>query len=102
MGVRRAPLDALSKADLVQIDDATFWDKTRPPDIAERDTDTVLTITATTRSDLLAFREAQSSNLGWTIMHRNDMRLWPNDMVPGTDIAVPSRESLSARGIVNL
>ena len=97
---RRNPLDMLSTAELVQINETVFWDRSRPLPIAALDSDTDFKPMMGERPDFLAYRELQSSNLGWAIMDRNSMRLWPNDMVPGQLMKIPTRESLRARGII--
>lgn len=110
MGVRRNKLGPLRHADLFQIGDpegVVFWDRTLPPDIKPLTTDESYTIQSRDRHDLLAHRRLGSSQLGWAIMERNkdidpeeiDMRLWPNDFVPGRTIKLPSRRSLDDRGI---
>lgn len=111
MGVRRNPRGPLRHAELVQfgvVDGVTFWDRTLPPNVdpLSRDEDYVIEIAD--RHDLLAFRKLGSSSLGWAIMERNrdidpeeiDMRLWPNDFVPGRRIKIPPRSSLDSRGII--
>lgn len=111
MGVRRHPLGPLQNATLTQIgvDDAVvFWDRTFPPNIDPLDTDETYIVQMGDRHDLLANRKVKSSHLGWAIMERNrdiepeeiDMRLWPNDFVPGRAIKIPTRLSLSARGVI--
>ena len=110
MGLRRNPEGPLIHAELTRIalvDGVVFWDRTFPPEILPLTTDADYTIEMGDRHDLLAYRRIQSSELGWVIMERNndiepeeiDMRLWPNDFVPGRTIKIPSRTSLSNRGI---
>ena len=99
MGVKRNPLGPLSHADLIQIDEVIFWDKSQPPAINSLDTDMTYLVQMADRPDYLAFRELDSSNLGWVIMELNQMRLWPDDFVPGLQIKLPSRDSLRRRGI---
>lgn len=111
MGVRRNPRGPLRHAELIQVgvvDGVTFWDRTLPPNIdaLSRDEDYVIEISD--RHDLLAYRKLGSSNLSWAIMERNndidpeeiDMRLWPNDFLPGRKIKIPPRNSLNSRGII--
>lgn len=100
MASPRDPLDFLRNADLIKIEDVFFWDKSRPPEIASLDTDAEYIVKDIDRYDFLAFKKLQSSSLGWAIMHRNEMRLWPNDMVPGATIRIPMRDSLRQRGII--
>lgn len=110
MGVRRNSNGPLRHSTLTQIgsvDSTTFWDRTAPPPIEPLDTDETYVVQMADRVDLLAFRKVGSSQLGWAIMERNsdivpeevDMRLWPNDFVPGRPIKIPSRVSLRDRGI---
>lgn len=103
--VRRNPQGPLRYATLIQFKDVFFWDRTDPPPIAKNDGDSRYTVKINDRQDFVASRELQNSQLGWTIMERQDqageqMRLWPNDWYPGRHISIPSRDSLSARGIV--
>jgi hypothetical protein len=111
MGAKRNQEGPLRHARLVQVgstDGVVFWDITRPPDVEAQDVDSDYTIEMGDRHDLLAFRKLGSSQLGWVIMERNDdlipeefdMRLWPNDFVPGITIKIPTRQSLDRRGIV--
>ena len=108
MGVRRNPAGPLFNADLVQVNECVFWDRTLPPPVNPVDTDEPYIIQMGDRHDLLASRKIKNSQQGWAIMERNrseedqelDMRLWPNDFVPGANIMIPSRDSLIARGIV--
>ena len=99
MGVNRSPLGPLGQADLRQFEDVRFWGPTQPPDIGPEDTDRAHTIRMADRLDNLAFRFLGDSNAGWIIMHRNGLRLAPNDLVPGRKIFIPTRASLSRRGI---
>lgn len=107
MGVRRNPQGPLQHSELVRIGDTTFWDRTLPPVVEALSTDEDYTIEMADRSDLLAARKITNSQWGWVIMQRNrneedgklDMRLWPNDFVPGAGIKLPSKESVNQRGI---
>ena len=111
MGAKRNQEGPLRHARLVQVgstDGVIFWDITRPPPVVAESADADYTVEMADRHDLLAHRKLGSSQLGWVIMERNsdivpeeiDMRLWPNDFVPGRSIKIPSRKSLSRRGIV--
>ena len=107
MGVRRNPQGPLQHAILVQIADTVFWDRTMPPRVEALSTDEDYTIEMADRADLLAVRKIKTSEWGWIIMERNrneedgklDMRLWPNDFVPGHGAKLPSQDSISQRGI---
>lgn len=90
----------LRYATLFQINECLFYDKTRPPIIDARDDDEDYLVRIGDRLDLIASRRLGNENLGWVIMLRNDLRLMPNDLVPGITIKIPSRDSLSRRGIV--
>jgi len=108
--LRRNPLGPLRYSNLIQFNEVLFWGKTAPPTIAPQDDDVTVTVKTSDRHDFVAFKELGSSQLGWVIMERQDqnqnekggqqMRLWPNDWVPGRRIAVPTNDSLSRRGIV--
>jgi hypothetical protein len=90
----------LRHSQFMKIDDVFFYDKTRPPPVAARADDMDYICTERDRHDLVAFAKVQSSQLGWAIMERNDMRLWPNDWVPGFSIKIPTRTSLESRRVV--
>lgn len=100
MSAPRNPLDFLLHAELIKIEDVFFWDKSRPPEIESLDTDAEYIVKDIDRYDFLSFQKLQSSALGWAIMRRNEMRLWPNDMVPGAAIRIPTRDSLRQRGVI--
>jgi len=101
--VERNPFGPLRNADLVQVNDTIWWDKTRPVRLAERDTDQDFIARKTDRPDNLAFTELQDSAIAHTIMERNDedgnvCRLWPNDFYPGRRLQIQTRPSLADRG----
>lgn len=100
MAFRRNTQGPLLHADLMKIDNVFFLDKTRPPPITARVDDGDYICTDRDRHDLVAFRKVQSSQLGWAIMERNNIRLWPNDWVPGVSIKIPTRASLESRGVI--
>lgn len=100
MGVKRNPTGPLTLATLYQIDDVIFWGQTRAPTIAARDDDEAYTVTNFDRIDLLANAKLGDPQLWWVILARNELRLPPNDLVPGEKIFIPTRESLRSRGIV--
>lgn len=107
MGVRRNTQGPLLHAQLVQINEVVFWDRTLPPNVDGTDTDESYIIEMGDRHDLLAARKIKSSQWGWIIMERNrneedqqlDMRLWPNDFVPGITVMLPSNDTIVRRGI---
>jgi hypothetical protein len=100
MAIRRDPRGPLRFSTLIQYVDCFFWDKTRPPPVDPRDTDEPYIIKVQDRYDFLAARDLQTSRAGHLIMERNDMRLWPNDFVPGKRIKIPTRASLEDRGLL--
>lgn len=100
MGVKRNPLGPLSNARLRRTGDTTFWGPTQPDEIEPADTDRAHTIRIADRLDNLAFSYLGDVNLGWVILQRNNLRLVPNDLVPGRKIFIPTRSSLRNRGIV--
>jgi hypothetical protein len=107
MGVSRNPQGPLQHATLVQIADTVFWDRTLPPNVEALPTDEDYILEMADRSDLLAGRKITNQQWGWVIMERNrseedgelDMRLWPNDFVPGETIKLPSADSITQRGV---
>lgn len=100
MAVTRNPLGPLIYAALHQINDVIWFDKTRPPTIDPQDDDEVYTVTNYDRVDLIASNRLGSEQLSWVILLRNNLRLVPNDFVPGMKIFIPSRDSLQRRGII--
>jgi hypothetical protein len=52
------------------------------------------------RLDNIAAGILGDKQLSWVILHRNGLRLLPNDLVPGKTIFIPTRDSLSRRGII--
>lgn len=101
MAVKRNPIGPLTTASLRRINEVVFWAPTRPSAIAARDDDEVYTIRSHDRLDNIAAARLNDPQLGWVILHRNDMRLAPNDLVPGRKIFIPTRESLRVRGIIS-
>jgi len=110
MGIRRNPQGPLGSAELVQVgavDGVVFWDRTTPAPVPPLDTDEDYIIQMSDRPDLLSQRKLGVTQFGWVIMERNndivpfevDMRIWPNDFVPGYTIKLPSRTSIHSRGI---
>jgi hypothetical protein len=111
MGLVRNPQGPLRHARLVQIGDDTdgviFFDRTLPPEVGAESADPTYLVEMGDRPDLLAYRRLDSSQLGWIIMERNadlepeeiDMRLWPNDFVPGREIKLPIAEGLERFGV---
>lgn len=100
MGVRKDPLGPLTQATLRRVDDTTFWGPTQPPEIKPMDTDRAHTVRIADRIDNLAFAFLGDAALGWIILLRNDLRLTPNDLVPGRKIFIPTRQTLAARGVI--
>jgi len=100
MSVRKRPQGPLKHAQLVQVDGVQFYDKTRPPAVEDRSTDKPIRPRSLERQDGLSFKHQKDSRLWWTIALRQDLRLWPNDWVPGTEIKVPNEDGLRARGVL--
>ena len=100
MAVRRNPLGPLTTSSLRRVNDVIFWAPTRPPEIAPQDDDAVYTIRSHDRLDNIANAQLLDPQLGWVILLRNDLRLAPNDLVPGQRLFIPTREGLRRRGII--
>lgn len=101
MGLVKAETGPLRTALLYRIGDVVFFGPTNPPDVPPHPEDIEHTVTTSDRIDLLASRRLGDHQLGWVIMARNNMRLMPNDLVPGMKIYIPTRESLRTRGILD-
>lgn len=101
MGVRKNPAGPLITSVLHRIDDVFFWSQTRTQPIAPADDDVAYLVKIADRLDLIAARLLGNEQLGWIILERNNLRLVPNDLVPGMTIYVPTRESLRDRGIIS-
>jgi hypothetical protein len=100
MGVQRNPNGPLITTSLRSINEVIFWAPTRPPEIEPRDDDQVYMVRSFDRLDNIAAQELNNSQLGWVILLRNDLRLVPNDLIPGRTIFIPTRQSLRDRGVV--
>jgi len=100
MALSRHALSHLIHAELLSIDDVVFWDKIRPPEIEPRDDDVPYLVQKGERLDNLAFLELGDPHLGWVIMIRNNLGLWPSDLVDDEVIFIPSLEGLKARGVI--
>ena len=100
MALSRNPIGPLRTAVLAQINEVVFFSPTVPPDIDPVDSDIPYIVKIADRLDLIAARILGDSQLAWIILHRNDLRLAPNDLVPGRTIFIPTRESLRRRGIL--
>jgi len=100
MGVIKNPFGPLPYATLYQIDDTVFFDKTRPPAIEPMDDDVIYLVRNFDRLDTIANSQMGNVQLGWIILLRNNLRLAPNDLIPGNKIFIPTRSSLQRRGII--
>ena len=100
MGIIRNTQGPLINATIRRLNDTTFWEGTRPPEIEPADSDRAHTIRIADRLDNLAFGYLGDPNLGWVILLRNDLRLVPNDLVPGRKLFIPTRSSLLSRGVI--
>ena len=98
--VKRNPVGPLRFSQRRRIDGVTFFERTRPGDVAAHPDDHDYIIRIGDRTDSLAHAELQDDATGHLIMLRNDMRLWPNDFVPGKRIQIPTRESLEERDLI--
>jgi hypothetical protein len=103
--IQRNPQGPLRYSQLIQYDEVLFWGITTPPPILPENDDANSTVHSYDRSDAVAYAQLGTSEAAWIIMERQDqagsqMRLWPNDWYPGRRIAIPSRDSLSARGLL--
>ena len=90
----------LIHAEMLQLEEVIFWDKSRFPEIDAKDDDTPYVVQKGERIDNLAFRQLGSDRLGWVIAVRNNLRLFPNDLVPGEIIYIPSIDGLKRRGVI--
>lgn len=100
MGLVKAATGPLQTALLYRIGEVMFWGPTNPPAIDPAPDDIAHTVTVSDRLDLIAARRLGDPQLGWVIMTRNNLRLAPNDLVPGMTIYLPTRASLKSRGIL--
>lgn len=97
---QRNPAGPLIYSDLIRIGDVIYWGRSFVPPIFKDQSDNEHIVRKDERLDDLAHRHLQNSAMGYIIMERNAMRLWPNDFVPGRTIAIPTRRSLARRNIV--
>jgi len=98
--INRNPVGPLRVAQLTRVDGVLFWDRTRPGHVMPHGDDHDYIIQIGDRTDSLAYAELEDDAIGHLIMLRNNMRLWPNDFVPGKRIQIPTHESLSERGFI--
>lgn len=80
----------LQKSDLLEVDGETFWDLTPVDAIPPQPDDSAYTVIATDRIDLLANTFYGDSTLWWVIAYRNDLELFPGDLVVGDVLMIPS------------
>lgn len=100
MSLSKSATGPLQTTLLYRIDDVIFWGPTSPPDVVPAQDDIEHTVAISDRIDLLANRYFGDPQLWWIIQLRNDLRLMPNDLVPGMKVYVPTYESLKSRGII--
>lgn len=100
MGLSRNPNGPLIHADLVQFREVVWFDRTRPPSIGERADDVEYLVKEPDRLDTIAWQTLGNPYLGWVIAERNNLRLFPNDLVPGRTLFIPSITGLKERGII--
>jgi len=100
MALVRHIFSPLRYSELLSVDSVVFWDKSRFPEILPRDDDQPYLVQRGERLDNLAFLQLGSERLGWVIMVRNGLGLFPNDLVPGETIFIPSIDGLKRRGII--
>lgn len=100
MGLSRNLNGPLSTAILGSINDVIFWGPTQPPEIKPQDSDIVHLVRIADRLDLIASQYLGDPQRSWIILLRNNLRLVPNDLVPGQQIFIPTIESLTERGII--
>lgn len=100
MAIERNIFSPLIYSKLLSLEEVVFWDKGRFPVILPQDDDQPYLVQKGERLDNLSFIQLGSERLGWIIMLRNDLGLYPNDLVPGETIFIPSIDSLKRRGII--
>jgi|TARA_R110000824_G_scaffold37491_1_gene114977 hypothetical protein len=101
MAVARNSSGPLVHSKLIQFREVVWWDQTRPPfPIEERPDDAEYLVKEPDRLDLIAYNELGDEQLGWVILERNNLRLVPNDLVPGRTLYIPSIDGLKERGIL--
>lgn len=100
MGVSRNPDGPLFHADLVRFRDVVWFDRTRPPAVEPRDDDVEYIVKEPDRLDTIAFQTLGNPQYGWVILERNNLRLMPEDLVPGRRLFIPTIDSLKERGII--
>ena len=100
MALTRNKNSSIIHAELVSVDSVIFWDRVRINDIPARDDDQPYIVKQGEFLDNLANRQLGSPQLGWVILVRNNLSLFPNDLVPGAIIYIPSIIGLKERGIL--
>lgn len=97
MAVRIKRSSRLNFQILRQINGIELWERRPLPIFTERDDDNVISVeSANTRLDLIANEVYGDVNMMWVIMAANGIRLWTRDLQPGTELRLPSEQSVAS------
>ena len=90
MSVNVRTTSRLRYARLSEIECVECWELPEYPEVEPSETDSLYTVARHDRIDLIASRFYGAADLWWVIALVNEMRLLPDDLVPNTNIRVPS------------
>lgn len=87
----------LGFSDLLQIEDAVYFDAPLFPDLLPDDTDQIVEVDARLvgRLDLIAYEQLGDAELWWIIALMNDLDDLPTDVRIGRKLRIPSKTRVS-------
>jgi hypothetical protein len=80
----------LVHAELQNIDGIEFFSRPELPELTESSTDKQHTVADVERLDSISRRYYRQDSFYWVIAHRNDIRIFPEGLMPGQRIIIPS------------
>ena len=78
----------LVHAELYVIDGIEFWGRPELPDMTSHSTDTLHEVRGPDRMDTISRERYQNDEFWWTIAHRNNLRLIPNELIEGHRLVI--------------
>lgn len=80
----------LVHAELQNIDGIEFFSRPEIPDLSSSSSDIQHTVSDGDRLDTISKRYYKQDSFYWILAHRNDIRLFPDDLITGQRIVVTS------------
>lgn len=84
----------LVHSELQNIDGIEFFSRPELPNFTESSTDKQHTVADGERLDSLSRRYYKQDSFYWVIAHRNDIRIFPEELIPGHRIIIPSASKI--------